>query len=143
MLIGEYRHNLDDKGRLQIPAKWRPRLAEGAVITKGFDGSLALYPRTVWEEKAADLAALPQNDPKVRAFVRHTLAGAVYVEMDKLGRILLPGYLRDFSVIKKEALLAGLFDHVEIWNITNWDKQQGTYDFNSPEAIESLKESGV
>lgn len=120
MFIGEYRHNLDDKGRLQVPVKWRSQLAGGAVITKGFDGSLRFYPALKWQEIAEKLAQLPQSQPDARAYVRQTLAGAVDVELDKLGRVVLPVYLRAYASLSKPIVLAGLYDHIEIWDETTW-----------------------
>jgi MraZ protein len=143
MFIGEFRHNLDDKGRLQVPVKWRPRLAEGAVVTKGYDGSLLFYPLSVWQEMAARLAELPQSQPEVRAYIRQTLAGAVDVEFDKLGRIVLPGYLRQFAGLSKATVLAGLFDHIEIWSQEGWEQYQAKVITDSPQVSQTLKEFGL
>lgn len=143
MFIGEFRHSIDDKGRLQVPVKWRSRLAEGAVVTKGFDGSLKFYPLSVWQEIAANLAALPQGQPEVRAYVRQTLAGAVDVEIDKLGRILLPSYLRQYAELGKQVVLAGLHDHIEIWEEKAWATYLSNIDQNSSAFTESLKELGI
>jgi len=144
MFIGEYRHNLDQKGRLQVPMKWRSKLAaDGAVITKGFDGSLKLYPTTVWQGIAEKLAQLPQSQPGARAYVRQTLAGAVDVEIDKMGRILVPGYLREYAHLDKEAVLAGLHDHVEIWSEKVWLQYMNSIDQSSPEFNQTLQELGI
>lgn len=121
MFIGEYHHNIDDKGRLQVPTKWRSKLAEGVIITKGFDGSLKCYPLPVWATQAMKLSQLPQAQPELRAYVRQTLAGAVDEELDKLGRITLPGLLRQFAGVKKNVVLAGLHDHFEIWEAARWE----------------------
>jgi MraZ protein len=143
MFIGEFRHALDEKGRIQVPVKWRPRLAEGAVVTKGFDGSLTFYPLSVWQEIAAKLAALPQSQPAARAFVRQTLAGAVDVELDKLGRILLPTYLRQYAELQKQVVLAGLYDRVELWSEARWEQYQGGIDSNSPDIAATLQSMGM
>ena len=143
MFIGEYRHNVDDKGRVQVPSKWRSKLAEGAVVTKGFDGSLTVYPLSVWEETAVKLSALPQSQPEARAFVRQTLAGAVDVELDKLGRVLLPGYLREYAGMSKSLVLAGLHDHVELWDEARWNDYIKGIDQQSPEYASTLKELGI
>ena len=121
MFIGEYHHNIDEKGRLQVPTKWRSSLEGGAVVTKGFDGSLKCYPLAAWSETAEKLSKLPQSQPEIRAYVRQTLAGAVDEELDKLGRLNLPGLLRQFAGMKKETVLAGLHDHFEIWEAGAWD----------------------
>lgn len=144
MFIGEHRHNLDQKGRLQVPMKWRSKLAaEGAVITKGFDGSLKLYPATVWQGIAEKLANLPQSQPQARAYVRQTLAGAVDVEVDKMGRVLIPGYLREYAHLDKEAILAGLHDHIEVWNQRTWSKYVNDIDQSSTEFNQTLQDLGI
>jgi MraZ protein len=143
MFIGEHRHSIDDKGRLQVPAKWRVQLAEGAVVTKGFDGSLKLYPVKKWQEIAENLAVLPQSQPASRAFVRQTLAGAVDCEPDKLGRFVIPGYLRQFATLSKDAVLAGLADHIEIWDVKAWDSYQAKIDSSSPEYVQTLTDIGI
>lgn len=143
MFIGEHQHNLDDKGRLQVPVKWRPKLAGGAVITKGFDGSLKLYPLEEWAVIAERLAALPQSEPNARAFVRQTLAGAVDVSLDKLGRIVVPPYLRQYASIRKQTVLAGLHSHVEVWDADAWANYQDGIDQDTPEFTQTLKEIGI
>lgn len=143
MFIGEHRHNLDEKGRVQLPAKWRSKLAEGAVVTKGFDGSLKFYPLEVWQGIAAKLALLPQSQPAARAYVRQTLAGAVDVELDKLGRVVVPPYLRDYASLKKQVVLAGLHDHVEIWNQSAWESYLSQVDTGTEAATADLKELGI
>ena len=143
MFIGEYRHNLDEKGRLQVPVKWRSRLADGAVITKGFDGSLKFYPSSVWQEIALKLSLLPQSQPSARAYVRQTLAGAVDVELDKLGRVILPGYLRTYARLQRQVVLAGLHDHMEIWDTQSWELYVQHIDPSSAEFTQTLKEIGI
>lgn len=143
MFIGEHHHSIDEKGRVQIPAKWRSLLAGGAVVTKGFDGSLKCYPLAAWQEIAARLAELPQSQPNVRAYVRQTLAGAVDVEVDKLGRIVLPGLLRQFAGLKKQVVLAGLHDHLELWDSEAWEQYLSTVDQTNPEFGQALQEMGI
>jgi MraZ protein len=143
VFIGEHRHSIDEKGRLQVPVKWRSKLAEGAVVTKGFDGSLKFYPLSQWQDIAEKLAKLPQSQPESRAYVRQTLAGAVDVELDKLGRLVIPGYLREYASLGKQAVLAGLYDHVEIWSERRWEDYQGGIDRDSESFTQTLKEIGV
>ncbi|HSI20243.1 MAG TPA: division/cell wall cluster transcriptional repressor MraZ [Verrucomicrobiae bacterium] len=143
MFIGEHRHSIDEKGRIQVPAKWRAQLAEGAVVTKGFDGSLKLYPVTMWQDIALNLSKLPQSQAASRAFVRQTLAGAVDLEPDKLGRFVIPSYLRQFASLTKETVLAGLADHVEIWDVKTWEKYQAGIDPTAPEYVQTLTEIGI
>jgi MraZ protein len=143
MFIGEYSHNLDSKGRLAVPAKFRNMLEKGAVVTKGLDNCLFLYPKTKWEEIAQKFANLPVSQAKARAFARHMLAGAMNVEFDNQGRINLPEYLRKFANLKKETIIAGLFDRLEIWDETAWNKYKTTTEKDSNEIAETLGTMGV
>lgn len=143
MFIGEHHHSIDEKGRLQVPSKWRSRLAEGAVVTKGFDGSLKFYPLSVWQDIAERLSQIPQSQPEARAYVRQTLAGAVDVDLDKLGRINIPGYLREYASVGKQVILAGLYDHIEIWDEKRWEEYQSRIDTDNPSLGDSLKEYGI
>jgi len=143
MFIGEYSHNLDSKGRIAVPAKFRTLLEKGAVVTKGLDNCLFLYPKTKWEEMAQKFANLPVSQAKARAFARHMLAGAMNVEFDNQGRINLPEYLRKFANLKKETIIAGLFDRLEIWDEAAWNKYKATTEKDSGEIAEALGELGV
>lgn len=120
MFIGEFRHTLDDKGRLAIPVKFRAALAQGAVVTRGLDRSLFLYPKTEWEKLASRLAALPLGQADTRAFARLMLAGAMDVEVDSSGRVTVPEYLRSYAGLAKAVVVTGLYDRLEIWNETSW-----------------------
>lgn len=143
MFIGEYQHNLDNKGRLAVPAKFRQMLAKGAVVTKGLDNCLFLYPKVKWEEMAQKFANLPVSQAKARAFARHMLAGAMPVEFDTQGRITLPEYLRKFAQLKKEAIIAGLFDRLEIWDEAGWNKYKESTEKDSNEIAEAMGTMGV
>ena len=143
MFIGEYNHNLDDKGRLAIPAKFRAILKKGAVATKGLDNCLFLYSREQFEKIAARFAALPISQSKARAFMRHMLAGAMDVEGDNQGRITLPEYLRKFSSLKKKVIVAGLYNHLEIWDEALWQKDKGETEKNSNAIAEELGDLGI
>ena len=143
MFIGEYNHNLDTKGRMAIPAKFRNLLKKGAVVTKGLDICLFLYPKEKWEEMAQKFAELPISQSKARAFARHLLAGAVQVEFDNQGRITLPDYLRQFAGLKKKVIVAGLYDRLEIWDETNWNKYKKDAEKDSSNIAEALGEMGV
>ena len=140
MFIGEYNHNLDTKGRMAIPAKFRNLLKKGAVVTKGLDNCLFLYPKEKWEEMAQKFAELPISQSKARAFARHLLAGAMQVEFDNQGRITLPDYLRQFAGLKKKVIVAGLYDRLEIWDETNWNKYKKDAEKDSSNIAEALGE---
>lgn len=143
MLIGEYNHNLDDKGRLAIPAKFRAVLKKGAVVTKGLDGCLFLYSKDQFAKIAANLAALPISQSKARAFSRHMLAGAMDLEFDNQGRITLPEYLRQFSNLKKKVIVSGLYNHLEIWDEDSWHKYKTESEKNTNAIAEELGNLGI
>lgn len=120
MFIGEFHHSLDDKGRIAIPAKFRASLAEGAVVTRGLDQSLFLYPKSAWESLASKIASLPLGQADTRAFARLMLAGAMDVEVDKSGRICVPEYLRQYAGLSKDIVIAGVYDRLELWDEPTW-----------------------
>jgi MraZ protein len=143
MFIGEYHHNIDPKGRLAVPAKFRNELATGAVVTKGLDDCLFLYTKEEWGKLAEKLAQLPISKSNTRAFSRLMLAGAMDVEIDKQGRIMLPEYLRKYGNLKKQVVVAGLYNRLEIWDEARWDiYKQGT-EKTSGDIAEALGELGV
>lgn len=120
MFLGEYSHTVDEKGRLAMPSKFRAALAEGAVITRGLDRSLFIYPKSEWSVLALKLAALPLGQADTRAFARLMLAGAMEVELDASGRIHIPEYLRAYAGLSKDVVLAGLYSRLEVWDETAW-----------------------
>ena len=143
MFIGEYKHNLDNKGRLAVPAKFRSMLKKGAVVTKGLDSCLFLYPRDQWKKIAEKIASLPVSQSKARAFGRMMLAGAMDVDFDNQGRINLPDYLIKFGKLKKKAIIAGLYDRLEIWDETAWEKYKLGTEKESGDIAEALGDLGV
>lgn len=141
MFIGEYQHSIDEKGRLAVPSKFRSKLSKGAVVTKGLDNCLFLYTNEEWEKLATKLASLPISKSNTRAFARLMLAGAMDVQLDKQGRIVLPEYLRKYAGMKKKSIIAGLYNRLEIWDEDQWNKyKQGTEKQSSDiaEALEGL-----
>ena len=140
--IGQYNHNIDNKGRVALPAKFRAELKK-AVVTKGLDNCLFVYPKKEWDKMAEKLAALSVSKSNTRAFSRLMLAGAIEVEFDKQGRIILPEYLRNFANLKKEVVIAGLYTRLEIWDKDAWLKYQQEMEKNSNEIAENLNELGV
>jgi len=143
MFIGEFQHNLDDKGRLAIPVKFRRDLVKGAVVTRGLDNCLFLYSKIEWNKLAEKLAALPLSQSNSRAFARLMLAGAMEVEVDKQGRMVLPEYLRNFAEIKKNAVIAGLYNRIEIWDESKWNQYKTQTEKDSNEIAERMAELGV
>lgn len=143
MFIGEYNHNLDDKGRIAIPAKFRALLKKGGVVTKGLDNCLFLYTKDQWQKIAQKLSALPISQSKARAFARHFLAGAMDLEFDNQGRVTVPEYLRQFASLKKSVIIAGLYNHLEIWNQDDWNKYKKESEKNSNAIAEELGDLGI
>jgi MraZ protein len=138
MFIGEYTHNLDDKGRLAIPVKFRAQLASGAVVTRGLDNCLSLFTESAWAGESARLANLPMTQSKARAYARFMLSSAFSVEIDKQGRIVLPAGLRSFAGITGSTVLTGLGDHVEIWNQKAWEEYRSNIEKDSVNIAEEL-----
>lgn len=143
MFIGEYHHSVDEKGRMAVPAKFRSKLQQGAVVTKGLDNCLVVYPRAEWENLAQKLSSLPISQANTRAFSRLMLAGAMDVELDKQGRMLLPEYLRSYSELGKKAVVAGLYNRIEIWDADKWESYRNETEAASNEIAEQLGELGV
>ncbi len=143
MFIGEYQHSIDQKGRMAIPAKFRGKLKSGAVVTRGLDNCLFLYTKEEWAKLAEKLSNLPISQANTRAFARLMLAGAMDVKFDSLGRILLPEFLRKYAGLSKKAVVAGLFNRLEIWDQNNWEKYKQSTEKESGAIAEKLGELGV
>ena len=143
MFIGEYEHNMDDKGRLAVPVKFRKDLSKGAVVTRGLDKSLFVYPMEDWKKLAEKLANLPISQANNRAFARLMLAGAMDVKIDSQGRIVLPEYLRTYAGVKKNVVVAGLYNRIELWDKTAWDKYKTKTEAESNAIAEQLGELNV
>ncbi len=120
MFTGEYRHTLDLKGRLAVPAKFRAQLDGGAVVSRWIDGCLAIHPRAGWEGLAERIAALPLADASARLFGRSIFAGANETDLDRQGRVLIPAYLREGIGLEADAVIVGARDHAEIWVPATW-----------------------
>ncbi len=143
MFLGEYNYTIDEKKRLAIPAKFRQILGKKAVITRGLDNCLFLYPVREWTKLAKKLSQLPLSQADARGFVRIMLAGAMEVNLDRLGRILIPDYLKKYASLKKRAVVAGLYNRVEIWDEKNWQNYKQKTEKEAGDIAERLKELGV
>ncbi|MBI3420501.1 MAG: division/cell wall cluster transcriptional repressor MraZ [Candidatus Sungbacteria bacterium] len=139
MFIGEFYHSLDAKGRLAVPTKFKADLRKGSVVTRGLDASLWLFPHDQWEALAAKLAALPLSKSNSRAFARLMLAGAMDMKMDRQGRILVPDYLRSYAALKKRAVLAGIYNRIEIWDEDTWNTYKKSTEKESDNIAEQLE----
>ncbi len=122
MLMGEYRNNLDVKGRVVIPSKFREELGEKIILTRGLDGSLFIYSTSTWNSLTEKLKTLSFTEKESRNFTRFLLSGAVTLEFDKQGRVIVPSYLKEYADLEKEVVLVGVLNRVEIWSKDNWNK---------------------
>ncbi len=143
MLLGEYQHNLDTKGRIAIPARFKEKLAAGAIITRGLDNCLFVFASEEWETLAKKLIALPLAQSNSRAFVRLMLAGAMEATPDNQSRIHIPDYLRKYAELKKQVIITGLYNRVEIWDSARWDGYKKKTEGASDEIAEKLGELGI
>jgi len=136
MLIGEYTHIIDDKKRLAIPAKIRKELGAKAVITRGLDNCLFIYPSKEWQKLVEKLSNLPIGQRDTRGFSRLMLAGASEVDLDTLGRVLVPDYLKEYAQLKKNVVIAGVYNRLEIWDETKWN----TFKSQSEKEVDNIAE---
>jgi len=133
MFMGEFRHSIDSKGRLIVPSKFREGLGDSFVVTRGLDHCLFAYPFEEWRNLEQKLKQLPMNRGDARAFMRLLFSGAVDVEIDKQGRVLIPQNLRDYARLDREVVVLGVSSRVEVWSQELWEKY-------SDEATESFEE---
>ena len=143
MFIGEYKHTIDNKKRLAIPSKFRKELVRKAVITRGLDGCLVVYPIKEWDKMARKLESLPTSQIEARNFARIILSGASEVGFDKLGRILVPDFLKDYAFLKKNVAILGISNRIEIWDEEKWQKYKKETEMAVGDIAEKLKELGV
>jgi MraZ protein len=143
MFLGEYEHNMDDKGRLAVPARFREELGDGVVITRGFDHCLMGFPRAIWEQLAQQVSALSLGQGDARNLRRLLFSGAADIQLDRQGRILLPQNLRDYAGLDEQVIVAGLNTHFEIWSRGRWREVLDTLDVNGGVIAEQLAALGI
>jgi MraZ protein len=143
MFIGEYTYSIDDKKRLAVPPKFRKQLKKGGVITRGLDNCLFLYSNDEWEKLAQKLSEMPLSRADARGFSRIMLSGAMEVDFDNLGRILVPDYLKDYANLKKKVVVAGLYNRIEIWDEESWQSYKEKTEKEAGNIAERLNELGV
>ncbi len=128
MFTGEYRHAVDVKGRIAVPARFRAQLDGGAVVARWLDTCLAIFPMAAWEELSAKVGSLPMTDSNARLLQRQLFAGAFETELDRQGRVLVPQGLRAFAGLEDEAMVLGSRDHAEIWAPARWNTYSESLD---------------
>ena len=134
MLIGQYEHTIDIKKRLALPAKFRGELGDKIIITRGIEGCLAVYTEAEWKIMSDKLGALTISQAEARSFTRMILAGAMEVSLDKLGRILVPDYLKEYAGLKKNVVICGLSNRLEIWDAEKWE----TYNIAAEKGVDEI-----
>lgn len=139
MLIGEYRHTVDGKGRVALPTKFRKALSKGVIVTRGVDRCLFIYSLETWEKISSRVASLPMNQKNNRAFARLMLAGAMDARLDKQGRVVLPDYLRSYGHIGKNVVIAGMHDRLEVWDEKEWQAYTESAERQSEEIAETIE----
>jgi MraZ protein len=143
MLLGEYEHTIDDKNRLTLPAKFRQAFAEGVVVSRGLDGCLYAYPRERWQHDVQPrLAALDSLNREARQLRRHFFSGATLGELDKQGRIMLPPVLLQHAKLERDVVVAGMHDHLEIWDRAAWRAELADLEGRAEDVAERLAAQG-
>ena len=143
MFLGEYEHNLDDKGRLAIPSRFREDLGEGVVVTRGFDRCLMAFPRAAWEQLARRVSELSLGQNEARTLRRLLFSGASDLALDRQGRILIPQNLREYAGLGDQVIVAGLNTHFEIWALDSWSQVLESLDSSAGAIAEQLAALGI
>lgn len=143
MLIGEYAHNLDPKGRVFVPAKFREELGENFIVTRGIGKCLFVFSKDAWVELAQKMKTIPITDQSSQVFLRMLFASASECEPDKQGRILLPGRLREYAEMEKEITAIGVMSRVELWSEKNWAEYNRHANDEYEATLTKLAELGI
>lgn len=143
MLIGQYEHTIDIKKRLALPAKFRGELGDKVIITSGIEKCLVIYTQKEWEVMSGKLSNLPISAAEARSFTRVTLANAMEVALDKLGRILVPDYLKEYAGLKKNVVICGLSNRLEVWDSEKWTAYKKEAEKGVEEIVSKLGPLGI
>lgn len=143
MLIGQYEHTIDSKKRLALPAKFRGELGEKVIITRGVESCLAVYTLEEWKVFSDKLSSLTLSQPEARSFSRMMLSGAMEVSLDKLGRILVPDYLKKYAGLEKNVTICGLSNRLEIWDSAKWNVYKENAEKGVEEVVSKLGSLGI
>lgn len=143
MLIGEYLHTIDPKKRLSLPSKFRKELGETVIVTRGLDHCLFIFSLASWQKLVSKFSELSIGSSETRGFNRFMLSGAVEVEVDSAGRILIPDFLKDFAGLKTKVVLAGVSDRVEIWDEKRWESYKSDIESKGDQMAQKLGEIGL
>ena len=143
MLLGEYNHSIDTKGRVSVPSKLRLDLGESFIVTKGLDNCLFAYSKTEWETFETKLKSLPLTNTNARNFVRFFFSGATECEIDKQGRINIPQNLREYANISKDVTIVGVGTRVEIWDREKWNEYTSSDNLDVDEMASQMSDLGI
>ncbi|MSQ23044.1 MAG: division/cell wall cluster transcriptional repressor MraZ [Chloroflexi bacterium] len=143
LFLGEFEHAVDERGRVAIPAKFRSGLAEGMVVTRGIEHCLILWPMDEWRQITDKLRQFPLMNADARRLLRLLLSGATDATADRLGRILIPAFLREYAALQDTAVLVGVLDRIEIWGQENWERERSSLEEQGPVLAEHLFSLGV
>ncbi|MFA6416012.1 MAG: division/cell wall cluster transcriptional repressor MraZ [Candidatus Paceibacterota bacterium] len=143
MLIGEYRHNLDDKKRVSVPANFRKELGKKVVVSRGFDKCLFIHPIKEWQRFTEELEKMSVGRIDSRDLNRFVFAGAVETEIDGMGRVLIPDFLKGFAELKSKVVVIGVSRRLEIWDETKWDDNTRRIEGQADVLAEKMGELGM
>ena len=143
MLIGQYEHTIDAKKRLALPAKFRGELGDTVIVTKGMEHCLVIYTQKEWLVVSEKLSSLPSSQMEARAFARNMLSGAMEVSLDKLGRILVPDYLKQYAGLQKDITICGLSTRLELWDSAKWNEYITKTEKDVDEIVSKLGPLGI
>ncbi len=143
MLLGEYNHNIDEKGRVSVPAKFRDDLGTSFIVTKGLDNCLFAYSKEEWTKFEEKLKTLPLTNPNARNFIRFFFSGATECEIDKQGRINIPQNLREYAKLGKEVSVIGVSTRVEIWDREKWNNYTSEENMDVDEIASHMSDLGI
>ncbi len=143
MFIGEFQHSLDTKNRVILPARFREKLGDNFVVTKGLDNCLFIYTLEEWNVVEKKLSALPTSNKDARAYARFFFSGAIEAETDKQGRMLIPSNLKEYAHIEKDVVIIGVSSRIEIWSTSQWQKYIDEADMSIDEVSAKMSELGI
>lgn len=143
LLIGEYSHNLDDKKRVSLPKNFRGALGKKVVMTRGMDNCLYIFSLKNWERIAGKLQSLSLVNPDTRGFSRFMLSGAAEVDVDSVGRILIPDHQKEYAGLQKSVIFTGMSDRVEVWDEKKWSEYKSSIESHAEAMAQKLSDIGA
>src|SRR5215470_15464793 len=138
LFLGEFEHSIDDKSRLAVPARYRAALQDGLVITRGLDRCLVIWDTESWRSQAERVRTLNPWQGDARRLQRRFFSGAVPAQPDKLGRVVIPQFLREYAQLDGEVVVVGLADRIEVWSRTEWARERSQAERDSAELAEHM-----